>query len=102
FDEQRERLIRISSTSDGEPENGRDLTGLTGGKEGKSADLTKLSRPFDPTSAKEQWGRELMEKSSAQFRTGGKPICVPLVAGEHWLGAIVLADRVRGLRYSAE
>ena len=98
FDEQRERLIRISSTSDGEPENGRDLTGLTLGKEVKSADLTKLSRPFDPTRAKEKWARDLMEKSSAQFRTGGKPICVPLVAGEHWLGAIVLADRVRGLR----
>jgi putative PEP-CTERM system histidine kinase len=102
FDEQRERLIRISSTSDGEPENGRDLTGLTVGKEVQSADLTKLSRPFDPTRVKEKWARDLMEKSSGQFRTGGKPICVPLVAGEHWLGLIILADRVRGLGYSTE
>ena len=32
----------------------------------------------------------------------GQPICVPLVGGESWLGVIVLADRVRGLGYSAE
>jgi len=43
-----------------------------------------------------------MEKSGGQFRTGGNPICVPLIDGEHWLGAIVLADRVRVLGYSAE
>jgi putative PEP-CTERM system histidine kinase len=43
-----------------------------------------------------------MKRSSGQFRTGGSPICVPLVGGEHCLGAIVLADRVRGLGYSAE
>jgi putative PEP-CTERM system histidine kinase len=43
-----------------------------------------------------------MERSSGKFRSGGSPICVPLVGGEHWLGAIVLADRVRGIGYSAE
>ena len=43
-----------------------------------------------------------MEKSNGQFRSGGSPICVPLIGGEHWLGVIVLADRVRGLGYSAE
>jgi putative PEP-CTERM system histidine kinase len=43
-----------------------------------------------------------MERSSGQFRSGGSPICVPLVGGDHWLGVIVLADRVRGLGYSAE
>ena len=43
-----------------------------------------------------------MERSSGQFRTGGSPICVPLIGGESWLGVIVLADRVRGLGYSAE
>jgi putative PEP-CTERM system histidine kinase len=43
-----------------------------------------------------------MERSNGQFRTGGSPICVPLVGGESWLGVIVLADRVRGLCYSAE
>jgi putative PEP-CTERM system histidine kinase len=102
FDEQRERLVRASSTSDaGQGESG-DLTGSVAGKELNSAELTKLSRPFDLGKAKENWARDLKEKSSGRFRTGGKPICVPLVAGEHWLGVIVLADRVRGLGYTAE
>jgi putative PEP-CTERM system histidine kinase len=102
FDEQRQRLIRISSTSDGEQVQTDDLMSSIAEKELNSAELIKLSRPFDLGRAKENWARELMERSSGQFRSGGSPICVPLVGGEHWLGAIVLADRVRGIGYSAE
>jgi putative PEP-CTERM system histidine kinase len=72
------------------------------GKELNSLELIKLLAPFDLGGAKQKWARELMERSNGQFRRGGSPICVPLVAGEHWLGVIVLADRVRGLGYSAE
>ena len=43
-----------------------------------------------------------MERSSGQFRTGGKSNLCSAGSGEHWLGVIVLADRVRGLGYSAE
>ena len=102
FDEQRERLVRASSTSDAEQGESGDLTGSVAGKELISAELIKLSRPFDLGKAKENWARDLKERSNGRFRTGGKPICVPLVAGEHWLGVIVLADRVRGLGYTAE
>src|SRR5437016_4449956 len=102
FDEQRERLVRTSSTSDTEQGESGDLTGSIAGKELNSAVLTKLSRPFDLGKAKENWARDLKERSSGRFRTGGRPICVPLVAGEHWLGVIVLADRVRGLGYTPE
>jgi putative PEP-CTERM system histidine kinase len=101
FDE-RERLIRVSSTSDAEQAQSDDSTSSIAGKERNSAELLKLSRPFDLGKAKEKWARDLMERSSGQFRTGGSPICVPLVGGESWLGVIVLADRVRGLGYSAE
>jgi putative PEP-CTERM system histidine kinase len=101
FDEQRERLCRVSSTSDGDQVQTEDLTSSIAEKELNSARLVELSRPFDLGRAKEKWAREL-GKSSSQFRTGGSPICVPLVGGEHWLGVIVLADRVRGLGYSAE
>ncbi len=101
FDEQGERLIRVGSTSDAEQSHD-DFTSSIAGKELNSAELIKLSRPFDLGRAKEKWARDLMEKSNGQFRSGGSPICVPLIGGEHWLGAIVLADRVRGLRYSAE
>jgi putative PEP-CTERM system histidine kinase len=102
FDKQREHLIRISSTSDGEQIQNGHLANPITGEELSSTELSKLSRPFDLGKAKEKWARDLMKGNSGQFRTGGNPICVPLVGGEHWLGAIVLADRVRGLRYSAE
>ena len=101
FDEQGERLIRVGSTSDAEQARD-DFTSSIARRELNSAELIKLSRPFDLGRAKEKWARDLMEKSNGQFRSGGSPICVPLIGGEHWLGAIVLADRVRGLRYSAE
>jgi putative PEP-CTERM system histidine kinase len=102
FDEHAERLIRVSSTSHAEQAQSDDLTSSIAEKELNSAELLKLSRPFDLSRAKEKWARDLMERSSGQFRTGGSPICVPLIGGEHCLGAIVLADRVRGLGYSAE
>jgi putative PEP-CTERM system histidine kinase len=102
FDEHGERLIRVSSTSDAGQAPNDDSTTSIAGKELNSAELIKLSRPFDLGRAKEKWARDLMERSSGQFRTGGSPICVPLVGGESWLGVVVLADRVRGLGYSAE
>jgi putative PEP-CTERM system histidine kinase len=102
LDEQRERLIRISSTADGEQVRNEHLTSSITEEELSSAELSKSSRPFNLGGAKEKWARDLMVKSTGQFRSGGSPLCVPLVGGEHWLGVIVLADRVRGLRYSAE
>jgi putative PEP-CTERM system histidine kinase len=102
FDEQGERLIRVSSTSNVDEARTDDFTSSITGKELNSLELIKLPTPFDLGGAKEKWARELMERSNGQFRKGGSPICVPLVAGEHWLGAIVLTDRVRGLGYSAE
>ena len=102
FDEQGERLIRVNSTSDAEQAPSDDSTTSIEARALDSAELIKLSRPFDLGRAKEKWARDLMERSSGQFRTGGSPICVPLIGGEHCLGAIVLADRVRGLGYSAE
>jgi putative PEP-CTERM system histidine kinase len=101
FDQQRGRLVRKSSTSDQEHAHG-DVNDSIPAKELGSAELVRPSRPFDLGRVKEKWARDLMEKSGGQFRTGGSPVCVPLIAGEHWLGAIVLADRVRGLGYSPE
>lgn len=102
FDEQGERLIRVSSTSDAEQAPSDHSTTSIAGRELNSAELIKRSRPFDLAKAKKRWAKDLMERSSGQFHTGGSPICVPLVGGDHFLGAIVLADRVRGLGYSAE
>jgi putative PEP-CTERM system histidine kinase len=101
-DEQGERLIRVGSTSNAKQAHSDDFTASTAGTKFNSTELIKLSRPFDLGRAKEKWACHLMEKSNGQFRSGGSPICVPLIGGEHWLGAIVLADRVRGMSYSAE
>ena len=102
LDEQRNCLIRMSSTADGEQAQNGHLTSSITGEELSSAEASRLSRPFDLGRAKEKWARDLMKSCSGQFRTGGNPICVPLVGAAHWLGVIVLADRVRGLGYSAE
>ncbi len=102
LDEQGGRLTRVSSTFDAEPIQSADPRSWIIGKDLNSSEMIKLSRPFNLRKSNEKWARELMEWSKGQFRDGGSPICVPLVAGEHWLGAIVLADRVRGLAYSAE
>jgi putative PEP-CTERM system histidine kinase len=102
LDKQRECLIRAGSTCRAEQTEPENVTKLMTAEELNPPELIRFSRPFDLGKAKERWARDLMEKSSGQFPAGGSPICIPLVGGEHWLGAIVLADRVRGLRYSAE
>jgi putative PEP-CTERM system histidine kinase len=102
-DKQRECLVRAGSTCGAEhSEAGGELTISMTAEELNPPELIRFSRPFDLSKAKEKWARNLMERSRGQFRTGGSPICVPLVGAEHWLGAIVLADRIRGLGYSAE
>ena len=102
FEEQAERLIRVSSTSDAAQAKNDDLLNAIQSKALNSAELIKLSGPFDLGRAKEKWAQDLMGRCGGQFQAGSGPICVPLVGGEHWLGAIVLADRVRGVGYSAE
>jgi len=101
-DNQRERLIRVGSTCGAGQTESQDGAQLMTPEELNPPDLDRFSRPFDVSKAKGRWARDLLEKSSGQFRSGGSPICVPLIGGDHWLGAIVLADRVRGLGYSAE
>jgi putative PEP-CTERM system histidine kinase len=62
----------------------------------------KISRPFNLEQLKEQWAENLRKASAMQFRKGGDRICLPLSAGERWLGCAILADRVNGLPYSIE
>jgi putative PEP-CTERM system histidine kinase len=99
FDEQRERLVRKSSTSDSEQleiacssESGRIQT---------SGDAGKVL-PFDLERTKEQWAQHLKVVAASRFPNGGNRICIPLLSAERWLGAVVLADRVSGIKYTAE
>jgi putative PEP-CTERM system histidine kinase len=102
LDSQYERLVRASSTLHSEQEQAGDSTREVAAKEWNSISLNKLSRPFELERAKEKWTENLKQISAGLFRTGGNRICVPLLAGEHRLGVIILADRVSGIRYTGE
>jgi putative PEP-CTERM system histidine kinase len=100
-DEQKERLVLGASTV---------LTACDalGDKRELSLRLTappatsKIALPFDLEQVKEEWAENLKRATSAQFRRGGNRICLPLSAGERWLGCAILADRVNGLPYTVE
>ena len=102
LDSQYQRLVRASSTLHSEQEQAGDSTREVAAKQWNSISLNKLSRPFELERAKEKWTDNLKEISAGRFRTGGNRICVPLLAGEHRLGVIILADRVSGIRYTGE
>lgn len=102
FDEDREHLSRLASTAQATPEPGADARDSIIAAPLASVELGKLSHPFNPKKMKEPWAKCLGEIGGGRFRTGGDPLVVPLIAGERWLGLIVLADRVGGLRYTAE
>ena len=67
------------------------------------AGLRARSSPFDLEVVNEAWAEELRQLNPTAFAAkGGHRWCVPLRAGEQSLGALVLADRVNGARYTAE
>src|SRR5438045_7358301 len=51
---------------------------------------------------KVEWGQTLLQVSETQVREGGNRVGVPLVAGDRYLGLIILADRVNGVPYTVE
>ena len=102
FDEQQERLVRASSTLHSEQDQAADSTREVAAKEWNSVSLKKLSRPFELERTKEKWVEDLKQINAGRFRTGGNRVCIPLLAGEHRVGVIILADRVSGIRYTAE
>ncbi len=100
-DDQKDRLVLGATTSQFRRAAAETATGLAecssilGG-------LRKHLEPFDLEKTKEDWGGALREACPTQFPHGGNRLAVPLVAGNRHLGCAVLADRVNGLRYSAE
>ncbi len=62
----------------------------------------KNSQPFNLEELKGEWAENLKQATAAQFRKGGSRICLPLWAGDRWLGCAILADRVNGLPYTVE
>ena len=64
--------------------------------------LSAIGAPFDLDRIKGDWSEPLKQLSSTQFPHGGNRICIPLFAGERWLGVAILADRVNGVSYTVE
>jgi putative PEP-CTERM system histidine kinase len=101
LDEQKDQLFLGASTT---PQRGAAIDGspIAAVSSAVAAGLRAWSSPFDLESVSEPWAEELRRLNPATFPNGGNRWCVPLRAGEHTLGAMVLADRVNGARYTAE
>ena len=97
LDEQ-ERLAFAASTS----KSGQEATDMLAKPDQNFASIRTLAKPFDLEKAKGDYVEGLRQISLSQFRTGGNPICVPLCAGNHCMGVVILADRVGGTPYTAE
>jgi putative PEP-CTERM system histidine kinase len=68
----------------------------------KAIGLWERARPFELENASKQWRHSLGDIGTGIFPIGGNRICVPLRAGDRWLGLLVLADRVKAVPYTNE
>jgi len=64
--------------------------------------LRETSSPFDLEKAAGAWAHDWRSRNPSHFPNGGHRWCVPLRAGDRFVGALVLADRVNGARYTEE
>lgn len=60
------------------------------------------SEPLDIDECAAPWCELLRQSNPSVFKVGGHRFCVPLMGRDHLEGIIVVGDRVRGLRFSAE
>lgn len=98
FDEEKERLTFGASTAQSPRDADNSVVSFAAADPG----LLAHRGPFDLEKVKGDGAATLRQLSASQFREGGNRICVPLLAGERWLGAAILADRVSGLPYTVE
>jgi len=64
--------------------------------------LQNLREPVEFESSEEDWAMALRRSNPSGFRTGGRRLCVPLMAGGQLLGVIALGDRVGGILFSVQ
>jgi putative PEP-CTERM system histidine kinase len=97
---QKEQLVAGSSTA--VQPGGQNAGDPREASNAVAAGLRARSSPFDLEAVDEPWGGEMRQLNSTTFPNGGNRWCVPLRAGDHCLGALVLADRINGAGYTAE
>jgi putative PEP-CTERM system histidine kinase len=69
---------------------------------GNLAGLANRGHPFVLEAEHGAWAEALRESCPKKFQHGGDRLVVPLVAAEHLVGLMVLADRVNGVPYTHE
>jgi putative PEP-CTERM system histidine kinase len=98
FDEEKSKLRLEASTSRARAASGDDAIEFPAIDPG----VTKMRKAFDLEKIKDNWGKTLRQISETQFSEGGNRMAVPLLAGERYLGLVILADRVNGIPYTVE
>jgi putative PEP-CTERM system histidine kinase len=98
FDEEKNKLKLEGSTSRARDVMNEDAIEFSAIDPG----LAKMRKAFDLEKIKDDWGQTLRQISKTQFSEGGNRMGVPLLAGDRYLGLIILADRVNGVPYTAE
>jgi putative PEP-CTERM system histidine kinase len=98
FDEEKNKLRLEASTSRARTAMDNDAIEFPAIDSG----LTRMRKAFDLEKVKDDWGRTLREISKTQFSEGGNRVGVPLLAGDRYLGLVILADRVNGVHYTVE
>jgi putative PEP-CTERM system histidine kinase len=98
FDEEKSKLRLEASTSRGRAASGDDAIEFPPIDPG----VTKVWKAFDLEKIKDNWGETLRQISETQFSEGGNRVGIPLLAGDRYLGLIILADRVSGIPYTVE
>ena len=64
--------------------------------------LSSRIRPFNLEEVNETWADPLRQHNMRRFPNGGDRWCAPLRSGERVLGALILADRINGAKYTFE
>jgi putative PEP-CTERM system histidine kinase len=98
FEDGRDRLVFRASTS----RSPADTTNVSLKFPAGAMEKATSRKIVDLEKVKEEWGATLRDISGTQFNRGGNRSASRLVAGDWWLGYIILADRVAGAPYTSE
>jgi putative PEP-CTERM system histidine kinase len=65
-------------------------------------DVMSHTYPFNLEKLHTPWAESVRNRCQSKFQNGGNRIAVPLIAAEHWIGIMILADRIDGVPYTHE
>jgi len=102
LDKQEKELTCVFSTVESKNNRANNPAMAISGEELKSMGLKERPRPFELEKATKQWRESLGKIGAGIFPIGGNRIFVPLRAGDHFLGLLILADRVNAVPYTHE